>query len=207
MYSLLLDGKEFVARMRGIKMAKQKNDNEGKELTGKQKRFCEEYIFDFNGTRAAIAAGYSEDTARSIASENLTKPDIKAYIKSLQENLEEVAGISRLMVLKEHQKLAFSSIAHLHDTWITRKEFEKLTDDQKSCIAEISTQTRTEMKYNPASEEEEPVQVDFVKIKLYDKQKSLDSISKMLGYDAPKKITVNTTEKQVMKIGGNVIEF
>ncbi|HMG92367.1 MAG TPA: terminase small subunit, partial [Chryseolinea sp.] len=114
------------------------------ELTGKQKRFCEEYIFDFNGARAARAAGYSEDTAKEIASENLTKPNIQAYIKELEEDLGKTAGISRLRVLKEHEKMAFSSIAHLHNTWIQRKEFEELSDDQKACIAELSYQTRVE---------------------------------------------------------------
>jgi phage terminase small subunit len=166
-------------------MAKEKKEA---ELTGKQKRFCEEYIFDFNATRAAKVAGYSEDTAYSIGNENLKKPEIKAYIQELQGDLEKAAGISRLMVLKEHQKLAFSSIAHLHNTWITRKEFETLTDDQKACIAQIETQTRFEARYDPASGEDTPVQVDFVKVKLYDKQKALDSISRMLGYDASEKI-------------------
>lgn len=177
------------------------------DLTEKQRRFCEEYIFDFNATRAAKVAGYSENTATEIGSENLTKPNIQAYIKELQGDLEKTAGISRLMVLKEHAKLAFSSIASLHNTWIERKEFDKLTDDQKSAIAQIETQTRIESRYDPASGEDIPVQVDFIKIKLFDKQKALDSISKMLGYDAPEKIQHLVTEKQVMVIGGKTIEF
>lgn len=160
-----------------------------KDLTGKQKRFCEEYIFDFNATRAAKAAGYSEDTARSIGSENLSKPDIQAYIKQLEADLSKTSGISRLMVLREHEKLAFSSIAHLHETWITRKEFNNLTAEQKACIAEISTQTKQITEW--VGETPVPVTVEFVKIKLYDKQKALDSISKMLGFDAPEKIEVS----------------
>jgi hypothetical protein len=35
---------------------------------------------DLNGTQAAIRAGYSADSARSIASENLTKPNILAAV-------------------------------------------------------------------------------------------------------------------------------
>lgn len=177
------------------------------KLTPKQKKFCEEYIFDFNATRAAKVAGYSEATAGSIGHENLNKPEIKAYIEELQSDLAKTAGISRLMVLQELQKIAFSSIAHLHDTWITRKDFDKLTESEKSCIAEIQTQTRTYNEYDPDSEEAKAVTVDFVKIKLYDKLRSLESINKMLGFDAPKKITVNTTERQVMRIGGQDIEF
>lgn len=178
------------------------------ELTGKQKRFCEEYIFDFNATRAAKVAGYSEETAYSIGSENLKKPEIQAYIKELQKDLEKTSGISRLKVLREYEKLAFSSIANLHNTWIKRKDFEKLSEEQKACISEIQTQTRTEMTYNPKTEQEEPVQVDFVKIKLHDKQRALDSISKMLGFNAAEKVEVNdVTQKQVMVIGGQKIEF
>lgn len=41
-------------------------------LTDKQQRFVEEYMVDSNATQAAIRAGYSPDTANSIASENLT---------------------------------------------------------------------------------------------------------------------------------------
>lgn len=152
-------------------------------LTEKQKAFCREYILDWNGTQAAIRAGYSEKTANEQASQNLAKLNVKTYIKELQKNIQEVAGISQLMILQEHMKLAFSSIAHLHNTWIERKEFENLTDDQKACISEITTQIK---RYNPP--DGDSYDVEFVKLKLYDKQKALDSISKMLGYDAPQKI-------------------
>lgn len=180
-----------------------------KELTESQKVFCREWVYDFNGSRAYKVAypTATEETCRANASRLLADANIRSFAKSLQENLEEMAGISRLMVLQEFQKIAFSSIAHLHETWITRKEFDKLTDHQKACIQEIQTQTRTETKYDQDSEEWEPIQVDFVKIKLYDKQRALESINKMLGYEAPKKLSVSTTEKQVMKIGGMEIEF
>jgi phage terminase small subunit len=167
------------------------------ELTEKQKIFCREYIFDWNGTRAAKVAGYSENTAAVIASENLTKPYIQAYIEEIQKDLAKVAGLSRLKVLQEHQKLAFSSIAHLHNTWIERKEFEELTEDQKSCISEIQTQTKTVKDYSNDPENGEDVQVDFVKIKLYDKQNSLDSIAKMLGYNEPDKVDLTTKGQQI----------
>ena len=161
------------------------------ELNDRQEKFCYEYCLDFNATRAAIKAGYSENTARSQASQLLTKLNIQARIKEMQDNLAETAGLSRLRVLNEHMKMAFSSIAHLHNTWIERKEFGELTEDQKACIAEIDTKIRTEYEYNPESKEREPIRVEYVRVKLYDKQKALDSISKMLGFDAPTKINVD----------------
>ena len=51
-------------------------------LNERQKAFADYYIELGNATQAAIKAGYSEDSARSIGSENLTKPDIIAYIES-----------------------------------------------------------------------------------------------------------------------------
>ncbi len=51
------------------------------KMTAKQRRFCDEYLFDLNATQAAIRAGYSKKTAYSIANENLTKPELKAYIE------------------------------------------------------------------------------------------------------------------------------
>jgi len=53
----------------------------------KQQRFCEEYLISGNATQAAIKAGYSKRTARSIGAENLTKPDIISYIQEQSEKI------------------------------------------------------------------------------------------------------------------------
>lgn len=53
------------------------------KLTPKQENFCHEYLTDSNGTQAAIRAGYSQKTARSIAEENLSKPDLRRVAKKL----------------------------------------------------------------------------------------------------------------------------
>ena len=47
------------------------------ELTNKQEFFCDEYLVDFNATRAAKVAGYSEKTARSQGQRLLTNVDIQ----------------------------------------------------------------------------------------------------------------------------------
>ena len=57
-------------------------------MTEKQKRFCDEYLIDLNGTRAYKAAYPSvknENTAASGASELLRNPKVRAY---LDEQLE-----------------------------------------------------------------------------------------------------------------------
>jgi phage terminase small subunit len=71
------------------------------KLTGKQEMFCKEYIIDLNATQAAIRAGYSEATARSIGQENLTKPDITQRIAELQKERIEKVEITAENVLKD----------------------------------------------------------------------------------------------------------
>jgi phage terminase small subunit len=162
---------------------------EDKELTPKEERFCYEYVLHLNATKAAINAGYSEKSARSKGCQLLTKVNIQNKIKRLQENLSETAEISALRVLKEHEKIAFSNAGQLRYGWIRFKEFESLTDDQKSCIQEISTKTikRTLKQFVDGELTDDPIEEEWVKIKLYDKQKSLDSIKAMLGFDAPER--------------------
>ncbi len=74
-----------------------KSDNKPQKMTEKQKKFCDFYLQTFNGTQSAIKAGYSEDTAYSIANENLKKPEIQSYIKERTEK----ASNSRIMTVTE----------------------------------------------------------------------------------------------------------
>jgi len=71
-----------------------------KKLTEKERIFCHQYIIDWNGARSAREAGYSETSAREIASQNLAKLHIRQYINLIKNNLEEEAGISKLGNLK-----------------------------------------------------------------------------------------------------------
>lgn len=161
------------------------------QLNDRVEKFCYEYCIDFNGTQAAIRAGYSEKTARQIASRLLTNVNVQNRISELQSNLAKTAGISALRVLKEHEKIAFSNAGQLRDGWITLKGFNSLSEEDKACIQEVSTKTvkRTLKQFNTSTGEfeDDPIEEEWVKIKLYDKQKSLDAINKMLGYEAPVK--------------------
>ena len=69
-------------------------------MTAKQRRFCDEYLIDLNATQAAIRAGYSKRTAKSIGQENLTKPDLKKYIDSRMAEKETELIADQNEVLK-----------------------------------------------------------------------------------------------------------
>lgn len=68
-------------------------------MNARQKRFCDEYLIDCNATQAAIRAGYSPKTAKNIGNENLTKPDLKAYIDEQLELLhsEKIATADEVL--------------------------------------------------------------------------------------------------------------
>lgn len=87
------------------------DEEKQKELTGKQKKFIDEYLIDSNATRAAIAAGYSEKTAYNIGWENVRKPEIKAEI---DRRLDEVR-MSKVAVLRGISDIANGDMAEFMD--------------------------------------------------------------------------------------------
>lgn len=72
-------------------------------MTQKQIDFCEYYMEQnfSNITLAAIKAGYSKKTAKSIGSENLTKPEIKKYLST---------KIKRMLTSRDNKALKLLNI-------------------------------------------------------------------------------------------------
>lgn len=60
------------------------------DLTPKQQAFCEFYISNGNASEAARLAGYSKKTSQQIGAENLLKPVVQEYIKSLTQTIASV---------------------------------------------------------------------------------------------------------------------
>lgn len=64
-------------------------DNVAKLKNEKREMFCLEFIKTNSAKQAAINAGYSKKTARTIGSDLLTKVDIKARTKELLKNYKK----------------------------------------------------------------------------------------------------------------------
>lgn len=58
-------------------------------MTKKQQRFCDEYLVDCNATQAAIRAGYSKATAKSIGQRLLTNVDLQKYIQEKMQDMQD----------------------------------------------------------------------------------------------------------------------
>ena len=166
------------------------------KLTDKQRRFCEEYVVDWNATRAAIAAGYSKKTARQIATETLSKPYIREYIDEIQKDLSKLTGVTATRNILELKKIAYSSIASFKKDWMTEKEFNDLTEEQLACISDIQYQTRT------TGETTETI----VKFKLHDKQRAIEILNKMLGFNESDKLDITTNGKDIKEPVWKVVD-
>ena len=160
------------------------------KLTIKQENFCTKYV-ECGNASGAYRSAYSCDNMKAITVNRksfdlLNNGKIAARIEELKNELKDKSDITKERILSELAKIAFSSIAHLHTTWIELKDFEKLTRDQAASIKSIST--KTQKKNVGTSENPEIIDVDYIKIELYDKLKAMESINRMLGYDVPIKI-------------------
>ncbi len=85
------------------------------KLTRKQQAFVDEYIIDFNATRAAIAAGYSKKTARSQAQRLLTNVDIQKAISIAMTKRNERTQINADYVLNRLVEIDKMDIADIFD--------------------------------------------------------------------------------------------
>ena len=73
-------------------------------MNARQARFVQEYLIDRNGAAAAIRAGYSPRTARQIAYEILTRPDVAEAVGQGEARLAAEAELSRAATLKGFQE-------------------------------------------------------------------------------------------------------
>ncbi len=147
-------------------------------LTDKQKQFCHEYLIDLNATQAAIRAGYSEDTAKQIGSENLTKLDVHQYVSDLKAIRSERTEITQDKVLKEFAKIAFADIRDFYNSEGNLRQPHELDDNAAACLSAVDIDEIKEF-------DQDKGQMNVIgvtkKIKLHSKISALDSLGKHLG--------------------------
>ena len=103
-------------------------------MTPRQKKFCDEYLISGNATDAAIKAGYSPKTAKSIGQRLLTFVDLKKYIETelerlhsakiadAQEVLEYLTSVMRGKHTEQVLKLGGDGIQEVADTNVPTRE-------------------------------------------------------------------------------------
>ena len=149
------------------------------KLTAKQERFCEEYLIDLNATQAAIRAGYSVESAGSIGSENLTKPEIRARIDTAMAERSKRTGINADRVLRELGRIAFLNPTKVIDF----QTAEVLSDASEDDLAVISGMKVKYVPHKDFDENGDPIIEQAIEreVKLCDKLKALEMCGRHLG--------------------------
>ena len=105
-------------------------------LTTKQRLFADEYIKSGNATQSAIKAGYATKAAYRTGSENLRKPQIKAYIDAKMAEIE-----SRKIADAKEAMQAITAIAR-GETTETQAQINPLTGEWEKTEVPADLKTR-----------------------------------------------------------------
>ena len=164
-------------------------------MTKKQKRFVEEYLIDLNATQAAIRAGYSPETAYSIGSENLKKPEIRACIEKAMAERSKRTGINQDRIIMELAKIGLLNPKDLVD-FDEATVKEEATEDDLAAIASVRVK-RFPTKDGEGIERE---------IKMHDKTKALELLGRHFGMFKDK-VEVSGLEEEKKKLDDILLQM
>ena len=110
-------------------------------LNERQRAFANEYVVDFNGTQAAIRAGYSAKTAKAQASRLLTNVDVQKAVRKAIDRRDRRTEITQDRILQELGRIAFAQtpdVVSVKDGTVKVEDTDLLSEDQTAAIAEIA---------------------------------------------------------------------
>ena len=159
-------GDDVVAPANDETAAPAKNYN----LSEKQQAFVSEYVKDFNGTKAATRAGYSENSAHVTASVLLSEPKVRAAVNDALNERKRLYPDVIQRIISELQKIAFANPVDML-SWDGEKFLvngsDELTDEMRASISGITFKPG---KYG-----------DTIDVKQYDKVRAIELLGKMVG--------------------------
>lgn len=183
-------------------------------MTNKQKLFVDEYLIDFNATRAykVVYKGCKKDeTARVNGSKLLTNTNVNDYIQQRMKDREQRTEITQDKVLNELAKIAFSNATDF--VRVIEKEYVQPVLDSEGNITDYKTTKYKSIDITLTEElsEESKAAIAEIKegksgigVKQHDKVKALELIGKHLGMFIDKtEIDIKTLPKIILKPSEN----
>lgn len=168
-------------------------------LSNKHQAFVDAYLKTFNATKAAIEAGYSEDTARQQGSRLLTYADIKAALRTRYE--ENAMDANEL--LHHLAEIARGNIGDVIDDK-GNLDLDKARQLGKSPLIK-SVRSRTTTYTDKGGDGADTFETE---VGMYDRMKALELIGKHLAMFTDK-VQVNMTieDKIVAGIRNNEVTY
>jgi phage terminase small subunit len=111
-----------------------------KKLEPKQKRFCEEYIIDFNATQAALRAGYGgtkkdPKVAAVQACRLLIKDNVCGHLAEITGKQSKRLEVTADNVLNEIRRVAFCDVGQAFNDDGTLKPIHEIPEDVRRAIS------------------------------------------------------------------------
>ncbi|MFI3604974.1 terminase small subunit [Vagococcus fluvialis] len=150
--------------------------NDNSNLTDQQKLFCLYYLQSFNATQSYLKAyKCSYETAMSEGSRSLRNPKIKEELTRLKKELQSEQYFTIQDIINEYAKQAFSNIKDITTFGTETVEMEDGSEREFSYVrlkddSEVDGTLIQEVKQGK----------DGVSAKLWDKQKAMDALIKLL---------------------------
>jgi phage terminase small subunit len=148
------------------------------ELTEKQKRFCEEYLIDFNATAAYRRAGYkcSDKSANANAARLIANDSIQRHLSSIRNKTGNSTGVTLERTLQELAYVAYGRVTDVlsfSDSGMTVKNSDTLPDEVVAAIASVDM-TESGGEYPTIKKS----------VKLHNKVAALALLAKFFGIDS-----------------------
>lgn len=155
----------------------------------------EEYLIDLNATQAAIRAGYSPETAYSIGSENLKKPEIRACIEKAMAERSKRTGINQDRIIMELAKIGLLNPKDLVD-------FDEATVKEEAAEEDLAAIASVRVKRFPTKDGEGIER----EIKMHDKTKALELLGRHFGMFKDK-VEVSGLEEEKKKLDDILLQM
>lgn len=149
----------------------------------KQRRFCDEYLLDNNGTAAAIRAGYSAAGARAVSSRMLTFGYIKEYLAEKQAITAKNLDITRESVMRVLYNLVNFDPRRLFDANGNLKPVAEIDNESIMAIAGIEICEDTTKPKGKTI-----IKSTTAKLKFSDRLAAVNALLKANGWNAAEKM-------------------
>lgn len=151
-------------------------------LSEKEESFCYHYLNSYNATNAAIKAGYSPTTCYQDACRILAKTKVKAFVKELKDLRNAELMVDSMDVMREYMRIAFADMS----------DYAKFGPSGVRLVnsAQVDGRLVTEVKEGR----------DGVTLKLADKMKALEKLSKFLDVFIEDKVKRELLQEQLKQM-------
>ena len=146
-------------------------------LTPRHRRFVDEYCYDFNATRAAVAVGFVAAHATQEGYRLLQRADITTHVQARIGVLREQVDIKREQIAEVLADIGLRfDVSH-----VVGVDPRSLPPEVARCVQEVKVTRHMDGSVS-------------YKYKLHDRVRAIEALSKLLGLNAPDKLEVQTPQ-------------